>query len=53
MGPTSLSRAEVSHRIMDSTVKPDKPESSCARADSRPAVANEACYCENTLYSQL
>lgn len=44
-GPTSLSGAMVSHHIMDCTMqglKPDKPESSCTRVDSRP-VARVVC----------
>lgn len=55
-GPTSLSGAMVSHRIMDYTMqglKPDKPESSYARADSRPVASSVVCFCENTLYSQV
>lgn len=54
-GPTSLSGAMISHHIMDYTMqglKPAKPESSCARADSRPVVS-VVCFCENMLYSQV
>ncbi len=54
-GPTSLAGAMVSHHIMDYTMqrlKPDKPESGDARADSMP-VASVVCFCEKTLYSQV